>query len=468
MNLNHFWDDEKFIFSNPYFLLAPNPLSFFEFNSPFFKSWPLGYAFLWAVLKTIPGLHFIFFKVFNIVIHSLNAFLFLKILKKLDVKLAIPLSIIFLVHPQNVETVSWFFQIFILLATSFSLLTVWFYLTYLEKGKYLIIILSLLSFAASLLIKPIAVLLPLFAILTFSKESKILSKKVLILFVFLSFSFVASLLTKNGNYVQLQNAKMQIKGISENTHLKRINSQKDTEFIDNSSTFVQSYHAIDKKTLDANSSKIVLKPNEIFSQAFYYYNTRIFFPFDLLFNYPKEMPNIIKIVFAFLLIFSISSFLFFKTRSLRQAIIYPLFFISFMSPYLGFQYIPFFYWSNVSDRYAYLFLFLLPIVIYLVGSALSLKEESFKKAIWSIIFIFTISNFNYGLLFNSPIELYEKIKNQNPNPEIYALLYEEQMKKNLFEDASVTIKDAKLNYPSSAVINDLILRHEILKNNYQN
>ncbi len=470
MNLNSFWDDEKYIFSNPYFLLAPSAFSFFKINSPFYKSWSLGYAIIWTILKIVPNLNILFFKLLNIFIHAINAFLFFKILQRFKTNFAMIFAILFLVHPQNVETVSWFFQFFTLFATTFALISVWLFINYSETDKIKYFFTSILCFIASLFIKPIAIFLPFLALFLKFPQKEMRMKKVIFISICLLFSLALGLLTKNGNFVMLENSNVKLTGISEKTKINRelFYSKPSDEIINSSNTLVESYHNIDQKKSGLSNTSLDFDSFSIFKQAFFYYNTKLIYPFPLLFNFPKLNTSIFELFLGLIIFLIIPIFIFFRTKIFSKALFYPASFLIIMAPYLGFQYIPYFYWSNVSDRYAYLLILIFPIFLGFLLQALNITGKKAFNFTWGVILFFAILSFQYGALFNSPLKLYSKIKIENPKPEIYALLYEEQLKNNLYEDAKATITEAKLKYPTNSSIIELIQRHEILKNNYQN
>jgi len=116
----------------------------------------------YALDYKIDGLHPYFFKLANLILHLINViFVFVfsnKLLKKKN--LSILITLLFAMHPINVDTVSWISTRSNLLCTMFFLLSLILYFIYLEKNNYLYLILSIIACCLSLLSKSTAVMLP--------------------------------------------------------------------------------------------------------------------------------------------------------------------------------------------------------------------------------------------------------------------------------------------------------------------
>ncbi|MDO9182495.1 MAG: hypothetical protein Q7U04_08800, partial [Bacteriovorax sp.] len=208
LNLNYFWDDERFVFLNPGLIQAPDWFSFWNFKSEFYKSWPLGYSFFWLLIKNFPTQSIIFYKIINIIIHSLNGYLVYRFLKKLNFNLAFIISLIFLVHPMQVEAVSWVFQLLTLTAFSFFMGSLLSLLDFTESGKKTSLFLSFVFLLFSLWTKSIALLAPILFIFIFWYRNLKLSKYILLIPFFI-LSVYVGLSNQRGVDRTLSNLKPQ-------------------------------------------------------------------------------------------------------------------------------------------------------------------------------------------------------------------------------------------------------------------
>jgi len=106
------------------------------------------------------------FHLTNVLLHAVNAVLIMVIVRRLTGGLAIPLmaAVLFLVHPAQVESVSWISQRKTVLASLFALCSVWSYLRYGEnpkRGRLLYFALAFVLYILASLAKPTVMLLPL-------------------------------------------------------------------------------------------------------------------------------------------------------------------------------------------------------------------------------------------------------------------------------------------------------------------
>lgn len=459
LNLNFFWDDERFIFLNPYFLQAPSPLSFWNPSSDFYKSWPIGYSFFWIIIKNFPNFGLFYYKTFNILIHAINAFLTFKVLKKFDLKYSFFLSTIFLIHPLHVETVSWVFQILTVLAYTFFCLSFLMIFKYFEEFKVKYLLICFLFFLCSIWTKSIAILYPFLLVYVFwLKKSSY--KKYLLLIPFFLMSF----------YIGISNQKgIKDFNTSHSSHVSFFSGMVDSGV----SSFFKKTESVkeseDKQYFDFLFNKkpikdpIIFNRYEIFSQGSLHYLKKAVLPLKLQFIYPNQKPSFINIAIFLFIVLIVPIFLYIKWKD-RRIVIIPVLSFVFLLPYLGLTFITFFYWSNVSDRYAYFFLLA---IIIMLGIFLSRKDESFlvKKSLFVIIFIFSLQSFLYGTKFNNPLSLYEEIVTYKPHPMIYSLIFEEQIQRLQFRDARKTFDKAYKLYPNDPYILQDKFRIETLEKN---
>lgn len=453
LNLNFFWDDERFLFLNPTFLKVENPIQFWNTRSPFFKSWPLGYSVFWVLNKYSPDQSFIFYKSLNIIFHAINGFLIFKLIKKLNFRFSLVASLIFLLHPLQVETVSWMFQFLTILSFTFFLLALIFSLRFVKEERYLFIFTSLFFFLMSLWTKSTSILFPILLVFLFFM-SKVRFYKYLLLIPFFGLSF----------YIGVWNI----------TGSKILTNQP----IDQKSPVIQAYNFIDRRlprffddrpiTLKEDDQKLFFdytynKPKvrtafrysfrEIFNQAGWHYFEKIAFPIDLNFIYPSIAYNYFLTAIA-LFIFFIFPFFAYKKIDHRLLLLTGIS-CAFLVPYLGVTDISFFYWSNVSDRYMYAFL-LFPSL--LMVAALEKKSEKMRVFSFFVIFFLSMKTITHGLFFNNPLVLYEKIIETKKHPVTYSLLFEQYYLNSDLKNAKKTLEEGRSKFPEDPQLKDDVYR----------
>jgi tetratricopeptide (TPR) repeat protein len=127
------------------------------------------------------GLNPLLYHLWNVLLHLLNTWLVFKLTEKLSGKkiTAVIVSLLFAIHPMHVESVAWISERKDVLYTSFYLLSLLFYLRYLDSGKKIKNYLStVLLFICSLLSKPAAVTLPVLLILIDLYKGRKLNTKI--------------------------------------------------------------------------------------------------------------------------------------------------------------------------------------------------------------------------------------------------------------------------------------------------
>ena len=157
-----------------------------------------------------------YFHLTNVLLHTVNALLIFTLLAKFNVnKLLCALtSLLFLVSPIQFESVIWIAERKNVLYTCFYLLSVLFFIKYIERKNLTNYILALLFFVFSLLSKAQAVTMPLtlLVVLYFYFDTKELKQKVktLISFFILSLGFgvLAIYVEQSHGYIHKQSASI--------------------------------------------------------------------------------------------------------------------------------------------------------------------------------------------------------------------------------------------------------------------
>ncbi len=161
------WDDLYHLSRNP-FLLTGDLAALW--SSPYLGLFvPVTQSvwyFVWHFVSKDP----LAFHLLNILVHTANACLVFWFLERRSFSFwsASLGSLIFLLHPLQVESVAWVSELRTLLATFFGLLAIHLWLNRHRMAS----VLGLLFFAASILAKPIFVLLPLAMMIDFARGEK--------------------------------------------------------------------------------------------------------------------------------------------------------------------------------------------------------------------------------------------------------------------------------------------------------
>ena len=187
-------DDVWYILDNP-------QLKNFNFIEVFTKSYqgqysPLNTLFLYWIKQSF-GLSAFYFHLYSLALHTINGVLVFFIVKKLirsdNDKLFIPFftSVLFLIHPLQIEAVAWISASKWVSVTTFMLLSILFYLQFRLHSFTICILYSIICFILAILCKEIGVVLPmlLFIIEAFFLKTKFSSLKRLLPYFIASLTF---------------------------------------------------------------------------------------------------------------------------------------------------------------------------------------------------------------------------------------------------------------------------------------
>ncbi len=117
----------------------------------------------WALFKSNSGGH----HWSSLIIHIVNTLLLFTVFNRMTGEMGKSafVAVLFALHPLNVESVAWVAERKNVLSASFWLLTIWFYVSYVERSGFLRYLLVLLIFSIGLMAKPMLVTLPFVLIL---------------------------------------------------------------------------------------------------------------------------------------------------------------------------------------------------------------------------------------------------------------------------------------------------------------
>jgi hypothetical protein len=162
------WDDMRFLFESERFTFVTSPLEFFGMgeNKYLQRAWPLTYSLLWSVYKLVQS-DYLIYKLVNLSLHFTNAMLLLKLTGSLHRLGALAVTLLFALHPMQVESVCWILQLGTLAATTFLILTFMVFQR-LRTSNFPIgwpFFAGILLFLFSLLFKVVGILFPIFVVL---------------------------------------------------------------------------------------------------------------------------------------------------------------------------------------------------------------------------------------------------------------------------------------------------------------
>ena len=426
------WDDYAFIFNSGKLTDAPHPLVYWDQYSGYTRSWPLGYSIFWVLYKIFSH-HYIFYKICNFVLHFFNYLLLKKIGRhyKLSHKLINLSAFFFLIHPLQVESLSWIFQMNTILSLTCFLLSI---CIALRGNKHRNYIASFLLFLSSLLIKSYYVA---FCFLFFFIIKKKLSTRILYTLLFCGSALYMTHETLQG---------VRYSGIE----VKEANKFYAELAVEQSEETVNTYRE------NTPSDKGSLRPflmssisiSALVSQNFFLYLVNFLFPLNLNFIYPKiEFANPYLFILLFFIIIFIVSFL----SNAPEKIVLITVILAFI-PISGIFYIPFMKYAPISDHWAYS---LTPSLCFLLVKFVGyLKKDIFFL---SLTFYFTFLTFNYGKIFNNhETMLLRNIRNNPSSAFLYSYLAYHYKLKGNYSDAYKYAKTAVAKEPSSYIYRHML------------
>ena len=364
---NHIsWDDPEMVFKN-------KAVQTFDIKALFTNHYVGNYI---PITMLVHAITWLFFDnndsghhLINILFHLLNGVLVYIITNKLFKLnwLASLSSIVFLLHPLQIESVGWISELKTVLSATFLLCGIINYLNYLENSKQKHYLFTLLFFCLGCLSKSSVVVLPLILISVDIFKSKIISLK----FIFdkiplLIISIIIGLIT--------------------------IKAQTEDLFINHAHEFP------------------FYQRFGLAGFALLNYLLLFLFPFKLsvIYSYPEIKTSILIFGYGVLLLFS-GLIIYFIKRKKYSLLLIILFFL--LNLILVLQLLPFGE-ALYADRYAYL-----PIIGLAWALGFLIKSTKLNKAVIYIIVIIIFSSFTFNRItkWKSAISLYEDILKNYPN-----------------------------------------------------
>ncbi|MGK5093395.1 tetratricopeptide repeat protein [Deltaproteobacteria bacterium TL4] len=377
------WDDHKYVFLNS---LVTNPDGLWQIWSTIQQNvryYPLTQSTFWLEYQ-LWGNHPLGYHLVNVLIQALNACLLYKVLQTLQLKAAWWISLIFGIHPVNVESVAWISELKNVLAMLFIILAFWRYWQFELQGKSRDYWQALLYFMLSTLAKSATCIFPLLlVILLFWKERKITVRKVLALAPLFLWGLAIGLFT------------------------------------------VLATQMMDIPTPEQSwLQKIMLASN-----AYWFYFIKVLWPHPLMAIYPKWPLSFVdwtslKPVFLLTMLFGVGLW---SWRHQRRGLLCGLaFFGVSIFPVLGFFNVSMFDVIYVADHYQY---FAVPVVLILSisgGRTYWLKLEKINKK-WSVplqttgrflgvgvVILCMVLTIQHSRIYRNEISLYSASLENNP------------------------------------------------------
>lgn len=452
------FDDYAFLFESERFTGAPSAFSFWDPFTDYYRSWPLTFSLLWLVFKNF-GLNFIVYKSINVFLHiSISALIFNIALKE-KIRCALFVGLIFLVHPAQVESISWIFQFKTLLSVFLFLLSYKFFSYSLQTADFKVIdrktvlwlLLSILCFALSNKAKIMAIFFVfVFVWMIVRSVYKNYKEKKLIAFtphiVFILLTLISSYQTGRDTVsgVEYEYVELIEKKIFETSAKGVVAEQESRLYFNNERQFSFS-DPNDETPLNFYLKTISFYPAHFFLNL---YNT-ILFPKDLF----KTPLGSFYIVFGLLLVTIFSLFSIWKGMF---SIPFYGFFIFLMGylPVSGIEYVPYMKFSPVSDHWGYISYWGVSILlVFLVCEVLKRLKCDYIAPIILILITagFSVKMVSYNKIFNDQIlNLNWAIKN-NPNEVSLKLALSEIYTRKGMDDLSLSVMMSIVNSDESAL-----------------
>ena len=416
-----FWDD--YIFFGTHLLSqAPHALVYWV-DGPFFKTWPMGFTCA-KVLYGFFGKTYWVYKFFALLVHVVNARLLFSILVRfLSWHRALLICLLFTIHPMQVETVLWIFQINNLLCTFFLLLAGMSFIHYeTSPQKWLYYPLALLAFFFSVNSKALTLFFPLLVLFHLKYQRERWRRATLLTLPFLALSAYYGYQAYRGAFSYRGERSSQQQLVK-----KAPPAMAKTEVL-----LTVAKDALDKNDKNDKSNKSdpgeASKPMvsstyrainlgekaQLFLQGMGFYFATALMPFPLMLIYPKLFWQWPLVALFFALLVAI-----YYRRKKNPALDYffMVWLLSFI-PSSGLAYVAYFKFSFVANRFMYLGL------VGIIGLVVCFWKTSGRTLLWCslpMVLGFACYSRYYADIFTHPTAVYEHNYRHHPS-NIYPLI----------------------------------------------
>jgi hypothetical protein len=400
MRAGYVWDDDKYVTDNPLVLDSDGLYrTWFSTDSPT-QYFPLVFTIL-RLEHNLWNLNPIGYHITNIILHIINAILLWLLLRYLSIPAAWLIAAIFALHPVQVESVAWITELKNLLMTFFFFLSLLAYLRFVNlsgksKPAWPLFLLSLVLYAASLLSKTTACTMPAALVLVLWVKHTPFSKKRLIEIIsYVALGLAMGLLTIWWEFHHQGTSRLEL-GLS---------------------------------VLD----RILLA-----SRAIWFYLSKLLWPVNLTFSYPKWQINSSEpLQYSWFLACLTAGFClwFYHKKVGRGAITAIIFFVATLLPMLGFIPLYTFRYTYVADHYQYM-ASIGPIALVCAGGYFLIRNRGpWTKNLsliiaGSVLLTLGVLTWNQSLAYKDAKTLWEDTLNKNPQSfmaynNLGAILYSE-------------------------------------------
>lgn len=391
------------------------------------------------------GTQFVFYKLLNILVHFGNFLLVKKFLSNLKIRFAFFISLIFLIHPLHVESISWIFQLNSMLAFTFFILC----LISIEKKA----LLSLLFFTLSVFTKSYAAFTPFFIIIFLfsqNKSIKLSIRKSLPYFIVgllaglgtirgVNQSRVESTISKNFHTDGAVNTTYKATPVAEEKEetisqtegpppqkaeapeaISEPNYQDELPQV----PIQNDYLIIKEESIDV--AKVIFNKLSLGAQSITFYVTQFLYPQGQYFFYGTQKPSLgrkIAELFVLFAIITLALLSIIQKGTVHSKLISPwsILFLCLWIPVSGIFYVPFMKYSLYADHWAYFMTF--PLAIFLGRgiewsySILIRYQPRLKPALFFAIPIafFVVKTSFYSRIFNDHEYMLERNIVHNPS-----------------------------------------------------
>ncbi len=317
------WDDDAYVTENK-LLFAPDGLRriWFSFES-LSQYFPMAYTVL-RLEYALWGLEPAGYHWSNILLHAINAVLVWRLLRRLDLPGAWLGAAIWALHPVQVESVAWVTEIKNLLMGLFFVLALRAWIGFVEEKsgrKWIFYGLMLVAYALALFSKTTACTLPAALLLIlWLKDRRITWLRLIQILPVVALGLGMGML----------------------------------------SIWCEQYHPGVQGKLFAEGKLLAMSPLDrilLASRAFWFYLSKLFWPTNLAFSYPRwTITASDPWAYAWLVAMAGLGVFIYGTRRYfgRSVEVAVVFFIATLSPLLGFLRVYTFLWSFVADHYQYI------------------------------------------------------------------------------------------------------------------
>lgn len=450
------WDDIYHFFGNDNWFGKDSTIYYFwkhSFRWPIFES-------LLLILKWNFGKNYFAYHMLNIFFYSINAVLYFVILKKLNFKYVLLISLLYFVHPMNVQSVAWIIQFKSVISTTFLLISILGFILYVIKHRKRFFFISIIFFILMLLTKSFLVQLPIlmiFCLYYLNYSFKEIFKKTFFYFL-LSFTYLFYFLysphliqrdrlleeskekvdfhVANEKRAALNKSSEKIKKLSMSEKKNSVTLKQNdlTSFYNNQNIRINQLNQIDKMNI-SKERKLMLKlffdTNRVkkidsrvkfykrlahMGQISNYYFYKMIIPLKLAGFYApfkrdfsREVKNHILIyLFTIVSLFILIIKFLYRNNGINSLLLV----LTYMSmlPVLGLVKAPFMSITDVSDHHMFISLmFFIPLVVNLLS-----KFKHSIKALIVVFLLYSLQTFQYSKTFKNSEAFYLNILKYTP------------------------------------------------------